>query len=92
LFYAVNWSESGTTSGTSKDELLGDCKKLPFFKVAGVAELVDAADSKSAFRKEVWVRVPPPVPSFFKGLNLLQPLIHLGFRLLDELGEFGNIV
>ena len=27
---------------------------------AGVAELADAADSKSAGRKVVWVRVPPP--------------------------------
>src|ERR671913_950621 len=27
---------------------------------AGVAELVDAPDSKSGGRKVVWVRVPPP--------------------------------
>jgi hypothetical protein len=31
--------------------------------VAGVAELVDAADSKSAALKSVWVRFPPPAPS-----------------------------
>src|SRR5690606_29372649 len=29
---------------------------------AGVAESVDAADSKSAALKSVWVRVPPPAP------------------------------
>lgn len=28
---------------------------------AGVAELVDATDSKSVIREDVWVRVPPPV-------------------------------
>ncbi len=28
---------------------------------AGVAELADALDSKSSVRKDVWVRVPPPV-------------------------------
>ena len=54
-----------------------ECQKLPFFKVAGVAELVDAADSKSAFRKEVWVRVPPPVPQkttprFPDGVNPIE--------------------
>ena len=31
---------------------------------AGVAELVDAADSKSASFTRVGVRVPSPVPSF----------------------------
>ena len=30
------------------------------FSSAGVAELADAADSKSADREVVWVRVPPP--------------------------------
>src|SRR5690606_34818415 len=29
---------------------------------AGVAESVDAADSKSAAGDSVWVRVPPPAP------------------------------
>ena len=33
---------------------------MPF--CAEVAELVDAADSKSAALKSVWVRVPPPAP------------------------------
>ena len=32
--------------------------------LAGVAELVDALDSKSCIRKGVWVRVPPPAPFF----------------------------
>ena len=31
---------------------------------ASVVELVDAADSKSAFRKEVGVRFSPEAPSF----------------------------
>ena len=35
---------------------------VPFFD-ASVAELVDAADSKSASFTRVWVRVPPLVPS-----------------------------
>src|ERR687897_632654 len=32
---------------------------------AGVAELVDAPDSKSGGRKVVWVRVPPPAQHRF---------------------------
>ena len=32
-------------------------------KCAGVMELVDVADSKSADGDIVWVRVPPPAPS-----------------------------
>ena len=32
-------------------------------KCAGVMELVDVADSKSAGGDSVWVRVPPPAPS-----------------------------
>ena len=34
-----------------------------FGKFAGVMELVDVADSKSAGGDTVWVRVPPPAPS-----------------------------
>ncbi len=30
------------------------------FVSAGVSELADEADSKSVFRKEVWVQVPSP--------------------------------
>ena len=52
----------------------------PFIS-AGVAELADAADSKSADRKIVWVRVPPPAvmektPSVFaQGFgNILLPV------------------
>lgn len=36
---------------------------MPF--CAEVAELVDAADSKSAALKSVWVRFPPPAPAPF---------------------------
>ena len=36
---------------------------IPFFGLAGVMELVDVADSKSAGGDSVWVRVPPPAPS-----------------------------
>ena len=32
-------------------------------RCAGVMELVDVADSKSAGGDSVWVRVPPPAPS-----------------------------
>ena len=35
---------------------------ISFFAQARVAELVDATDLKSVFRKEVWVRVPPRAP------------------------------
>jgi hypothetical protein len=35
---------------------------LPFALPAEVAELVDAADSKSVARKGVWVRAPPSAP------------------------------
>jgi hypothetical protein len=37
---------------------------------AGMAELVDAVDSKSTGRKALGVRVPLPVPSIIKGLQL----------------------
>ena len=33
-------------------------------RIAGVAELADAPDSKSGGRKAVWVRPPPPAPEF----------------------------
>ena len=36
---------------------------ISFFAQARVAELVDATDLKSVFRKEVWVRVPPRAPA-----------------------------
>lgn len=45
---------------------------MPF--CAEVAELVDAADSKSAALKSVWVRFPPPAP-----YPLLSNLIKLHF-------------
>ena len=37
---------------------------------AGVAELADAMDSKSIFRKEVGVRVPPPAHFLLEACNL----------------------
>ncbi len=36
-----------------------------YMTTAGVAELVDAPDSKSGFRKEVRVRLSLPAPIFF---------------------------
>ena|GEM_PF-4908797 len=39
------------------------------YKPAGVAELVDALDSKSSFGNKVRVRFPPPAPS-----KLIAPL------------------
>lgn len=44
-------------------------KSVP--RLAGVAELVDAPDSKSGFRKEVSVQVRPPVP-FFKFVHYVK--------------------
>src|SRR5712675_1124647 len=38
-------------------------------KVADVAELVDARDLKSLDGNVVWVRVPPPAPSFARGAS-----------------------
>ena len=40
-----------------------------FSDPAGVAESVDAPDSKSGFRKEVGVRVPPPAPAFAREVS-----------------------
>jgi hypothetical protein len=40
---------------------------------AGVAELVDASDSKSDFGNRVWVRFPPPAPAF-RGASSLSDL------------------
>ena len=55
------------------------------FSSAGVAELADAADSKSADRKVVWVRVPPPalsgMPCKFKE-NTNKALSLQGFLML----------
>ena len=36
---------------------------------AGVLELADEADSKSAACEGVWVRVPPPAPETKEGLT-----------------------
>ena len=59
-----------------------DRGEAPVFLVAGVAELVDAADSKSASRKGVGVRVPSPVP-----LLISQPDLDLLAGFPD--GGFG---
>ena len=40
---------------------------------AGVAELVDAPDSKSGDRKIVWVRVPPPAQHRFPANRHFSP-------------------
>ena len=40
-------------------------RSAPLITQAGVAELVDAPDSKSGYRKVVWVRFPPPAPEPF---------------------------
>jgi hypothetical protein len=39
------------------------------FRIAGVAELADALDSKSSDRKIVWVRAPPPAVRFLDKLD-----------------------
>ena len=41
---------------------------------AGMVELVDAADSKSAARKSLWVQVPLPVPAKSSGYGKTWPL------------------
>lgn len=55
---------------------------MPF--CAEVAELVDAADSKSAALKSVWVRVPSSAPlnPFFQRFQSLQNPIKSLFNLL----------
>ena len=50
---------------------------MPF--CAEVAELVDAADSKSAALKSVWVRFPPPAPDLLNASYLTKPQFVLVF-------------
>ena len=47
-------------------------RKLLICRVADVAELADALDSKSSTRESVWVRPPPsaPIKSIFSGSHL----------------------
>ena len=58
------------SDGARRDRLYGNPRQAEertrgvVNAVAGVAELVDALDSKSCIRKGVWVRVPPPAPFF----------------------------
>ena len=42
---------------------------MQLYTLAGVAELVDARDSKSRIGNNVWVRFPPPAPEFKNALN-----------------------
>ncbi len=44
------------------------------FVSAGVSELADEADSKSVFRKEVWVQVPSPAYIISDGFKVYAPL------------------
>ena len=44
------------------------------FVSAGVSELADEADSKSVFRKEVWVQVPSPAYIIIDGFKVYAPL------------------
>ena len=46
-------------------------------RYAGMVELVDAADSKSAARKSLWVQVPLPVPEKAGGHGESWPLFYL---------------
>lgn len=39
---------------------------MQLYTLAGVAELVDARDSKSRIGNNVWVRFPPPAPELKK--------------------------
>lgn len=45
---------------------------VPLSSPAGVAESVDAMDSKSIFRKKVGVRVPPSVPALRWSAQILR--------------------
>ena len=72
MFRDAYLSKSGTTGGTSNGELLANADLLLFFRGAGVAELVDAADSKSASFTRVGVRVPSPVPFFLELYNRVK--------------------
>ncbi len=55
-------------------------KYLKYFS-AGVAELVDAPDSKSGSGNRVWVRFPPPAPRSTIALVLHQSVVELEPRL-----------
>src|SRR5688572_23948653 len=55
-------------------------KYLKYFS-AGVAELVDAPDSKSGSGNRVWVRFPPPAPRSTIALVLQQSVVELEPRL-----------
>lgn len=52
---------------------------------AGVLELADEADSKSAACEGVWVRVPPPAPN----KNKTNPRDNLEFVLFFTRDYFG---
>ncbi len=75
-----------TTEQAASPLLFGDPAGAgPERKNAGVMELVDVADSKSAGGDTVWVRVPPPAPA------LKFPVWHESpptARLLSRTGNF----
>ena len=50
-------------------------------RIAAVAELADALDSKSSTSNGVWVRLPPAVPLFFQTVPLVAdgPLVRGGW-------------
>lgn len=57
-------------------------------KFAQVAELVDARDSKSRFRKKVRVRFPPWAPNFY----FMQDIFQSFLSLVDSLGYVGIFI
>ena len=55
---------------------------------AGVMELVDVADSKSAGGNSMWVRVPPPAPDKDNPNQIF--LVGVGFGLFVYFEKFEN--
>lgn len=51
--------------------------KLVLSVYAGVTELADVADSKSADSNIVWVQVPPPAPTLGGKTFVLPPIFYI---------------